>query len=205
MSASVAPKSPQPASTRHFFGIREPGRLVVAMFRLPLHLYRRGWGPLLGHTFLVFVHVGRKTGSPHETTAMVLRFDSTTDEAIICLGMGTERRLGTEPPCSPGTKGRDRPRVLRPSTGSSPRTRPSPPASSSAVSTHGDSASSRRCSVGRPAIRFGHSRVRACQALRRAQPQPEGKRRRYFPHPQRGVKPGGLRRSRLRERCAVRR
>ena len=88
MSASVAPKSPQPASTRHFFGIREPGRLAVAMFRLPLHLYRRGWGPLLGHTFLVFVHVGRKTGSPHETTAMVLGFDSTTDEAIICSAWG---------------------------------------------------------------------------------------------------------------------
>lgn len=88
MSASAAPKSPQPASTRHFFGIREPGRLAVAMFRLPLHLYRRGWGPLLGHTFLVFVHVGRRTGSPHETTAMMLGFDRTTNEAIICSAWG---------------------------------------------------------------------------------------------------------------------
>jgi deazaflavin-dependent oxidoreductase (nitroreductase family) len=58
------------------------------MFRLPLHLYRRGWGPLLGHTFLVLVHVGRKTGSPHETAAMTLGFDSTTNEATICSAWG---------------------------------------------------------------------------------------------------------------------
>ena len=90
MNTSLAPKAPQPASTKHFFGIREPGRLALAVFRLPLHLYRRGWGRLLGHTFLVFVHAGRKTGTPHEATAMVLRFDETTKEAVICSGWGPD-------------------------------------------------------------------------------------------------------------------
>jgi hypothetical protein len=35
---------------------RQPGRLALAVFRLPLPLYRRGWGWLLGHTFLLLVH-----------------------------------------------------------------------------------------------------------------------------------------------------
>ena len=61
---------------------------MLAVFRLPLHLYHRGWGRLLGHTFLVFVHAGRKTGTPHEVTAMVLRFDETTKEAVIFSAWG---------------------------------------------------------------------------------------------------------------------
>ena len=148
MSASAAPKSPQPASTRHFFGIREPGRLAVAMFRLPLHLYHRGWGPLLGHTFLVFVHVGRRTGSPHETTAMMLgstarrtKPSSVPHGDRTLTGYGTSafaRHYGSRSAASPSSL----------STDSSPRARPSPPASSSAVGTHGDSASWRGCSVG---------------------------------------------------------
>lgn len=88
MNMSVAPKEPHPVSTSHFFGIRAPGRLALAVFRLPLHLYRRGWGWLLGHTFLVFVHAGRKTGTPHLAIAMVLKFDKTTQEAVICSGWG---------------------------------------------------------------------------------------------------------------------
>jgi hypothetical protein len=46
---------------------RKPGRLALAVFRLPLPLYRRGWGGLLGHTFLLLVHARRKTGKLHFT------------------------------------------------------------------------------------------------------------------------------------------
>ena len=88
MNVTRAPRGPQPASTRHLFGIRAPGRLVLAVFRLPLHLYRRGWGRLLGHTFLLFVHAGRKTGTPHQSTAMVLKLDGTTKEAVIFSAWG---------------------------------------------------------------------------------------------------------------------
>ena len=101
MNTSLAPKAPQPASTKHFFGIREPGRLALAVFRLPLHLYRRGWGRFLGHSFLVFVHAGRNTGTPHEATAMVLSFDKTTKEAVICSAWGPDadwvRNLNVRP------------------------------------------------------------------------------------------------------------
>jgi deazaflavin-dependent oxidoreductase (nitroreductase family) len=62
----------------------------VAVFRLPLPLYRRGWGGLLGHTFLLLVHTGRKTGKLHSTVAMVLRYDRRTHEAVICSAWGPD-------------------------------------------------------------------------------------------------------------------
>jgi deazaflavin-dependent oxidoreductase (nitroreductase family) len=65
---------------------RRPGRLALAVFRVPLPLYRAGWGWLLGRTFLLLVHAGRNTGQPHAMTAMVLRYDAVTHEAVICSG-----------------------------------------------------------------------------------------------------------------------
>jgi AraC-like DNA-binding protein len=48
-----------------FLGLRRrPGRLALAMFRMPLRAYRHDAGWLLGRTFLEFVHTGRKTGRP---------------------------------------------------------------------------------------------------------------------------------------------
>jgi deazaflavin-dependent oxidoreductase (nitroreductase family) len=69
---------------------RKPGGLALAVFRLPLALYRRGWGGLLGHTFLLLVHAGRKSGKPHSTVAMVLRYDPQTHEAVVCSAWGQE-------------------------------------------------------------------------------------------------------------------
>jgi deazaflavin-dependent oxidoreductase (nitroreductase family) len=63
---------------------QQPGRLALFIFRLPLPLYRAGLGWLLGHTFLLLVHVGRKTGKPHATAAMVLAHNKSTGEAVIC-------------------------------------------------------------------------------------------------------------------------
>ena len=67
-------------STRPLLGFRrQPGRLALFIFRLPLPLYRAGWGWLfLGRTFLVLTHVGRKSGRPHATAAMVLAEDKAT-------------------------------------------------------------------------------------------------------------------------------
>jgi deazaflavin-dependent oxidoreductase (nitroreductase family) len=71
--------------TRSLFGLRnDPGRLALAVFRLPLGLYRRGWGSLLGHTFLLLVHVGRKSGTIYSSVAMALTYDRATKEAVIC-------------------------------------------------------------------------------------------------------------------------
>ena len=74
---------------RPLFGLRrQPGRLALALFRLPLPLYRRGWGGLLGRTFLLLVHEGRRTGETRATVAMVLRYDPQPHEAVICSAWG---------------------------------------------------------------------------------------------------------------------
>jgi len=70
-------------------GVRQqPGRLALAIFRLPLPMYRRGWGWLLGRTFLLIVHAGRKTGKQHSTVAMVLRYDRGPREAVVFSAWG---------------------------------------------------------------------------------------------------------------------
>ena len=58
------------------------------MFRLPLPLYQRGWGWLLGHTFLLVTHTGRKTGKRRETVAMALTYDPETHGAVVCSAWG---------------------------------------------------------------------------------------------------------------------
>ena len=82
----VAGRRQQGRSSRPLLGFRaRPGRLALWVFRLPLPLYRTGCGWLfLGRTFLVLTHVGRKTGTPHATAAMVLAEDKRTGEAVIC-------------------------------------------------------------------------------------------------------------------------
>lgn len=78
-------------STRPILGLRRtPGRLALFLFRLPLPLYRMGWGWLLGHTFLLLDHAGRKTGQRHSTAAMVLSYDPETEEAVICSVWGQD-------------------------------------------------------------------------------------------------------------------
>lgn len=86
--ADVATQSARERS-RFLLGLRRyPGRLALALFRMPLRAYHHGKGWLLGHTFLLLTHLGRKTGLPHETVAMVLRYRPETHEAVICSAWG---------------------------------------------------------------------------------------------------------------------
>ena len=76
---------------RRLLGLRVvPGRLALSVFRLPVGLYRHGWGWLLGHVFLRLVHVGRRTGRRHSTVAMVLAYDTKTRRAVICSAWGAD-------------------------------------------------------------------------------------------------------------------
>jgi deazaflavin-dependent oxidoreductase (nitroreductase family) len=78
-------------TTRPLLGLRRrPGGLALAVFRLPLVLYRRGWGWLLGTTFMLLVHAGRKTGQPHPMTAMVMSWNAATREVVIFSGWGPD-------------------------------------------------------------------------------------------------------------------
>jgi deazaflavin-dependent oxidoreductase (nitroreductase family) len=45
---------------------------------------------MLGRTFLMLVHVGRRTGEPHETVAMVLADDEDTGEVVIVSAWGAD-------------------------------------------------------------------------------------------------------------------
>jgi deazaflavin-dependent oxidoreductase (nitroreductase family) len=91
--AVSTPVIPPPVShpRKPLLGLRrKPGRLALAVFRMPLRAYRHDAGWLLGRTFVEFVHTGRKTGQPYETVAMVLRYDADAHEASICAGWGPD-------------------------------------------------------------------------------------------------------------------
>ncbi len=86
---------PTISSSRHgqrpLLGLRRtPGRLALAVFRMPLRLYRCGRGWMLGRTFLMLVHVGRTTGQPHDMVAMVIADHPDTGEVVICSGWGPD-------------------------------------------------------------------------------------------------------------------
>jgi deazaflavin-dependent oxidoreductase (nitroreductase family) len=57
---------------------------------MPRNAYRHGAGGLMGRTFLLLTHVGRRTGQTREVVAMVLHQDATTREAVICAAWGPD-------------------------------------------------------------------------------------------------------------------
>ena len=86
-----ASREPGSRPRRPLLGLRrKPGRLALAVFRMPLRAYRHDAGWLLGHTFMEFTHIGRKTGRRYEAVAMVLRYDADAREAVICGGWGPD-------------------------------------------------------------------------------------------------------------------
>jgi deazaflavin-dependent oxidoreductase (nitroreductase family) len=88
----VAPQRlPQNAPNRPLFGLRnKPGRVALALMRMPLRAYAHGQGHLLGHTFLEFTHIGRKTGMLRKSVAMVLDYDAVTGDAVIAAAWGPD-------------------------------------------------------------------------------------------------------------------
>ena len=76
---------------RPLLGLRHgPGRLALALFRLPLMAYQHDAGRALGRTFVAFTHVGRRSGRRHQAVAMVLRYDAATGEVIVCAAWGPQ-------------------------------------------------------------------------------------------------------------------
>jgi deazaflavin-dependent oxidoreductase (nitroreductase family) len=69
------PKRPEPPS-----GLRR------TLFRLPVHLYRMGLGPLFGDRFLLLEHVGRTSGEPRQAVVEVVEHSG--DDYVVCSGFG---------------------------------------------------------------------------------------------------------------------
>ena len=86
----VTATAPEPARARRpLLGLRrQPGRIVLALMRVPRPLYRRGWGWMLDHTFLLIAHQGRKTDKRRETVAMALAYDPDTHRAVVFSAWG---------------------------------------------------------------------------------------------------------------------
>jgi deazaflavin-dependent oxidoreductase (nitroreductase family) len=80
-----------PGRSRPMLGFRhQPGRLALALFRMPLGAYRHQKGWLLGHTFVLLTHIGRRTGQSYETVAMVLRYRIEPCEVVVASAWGPE-------------------------------------------------------------------------------------------------------------------
>lgn len=62
--------------------------LLLRLLDVPQHLYRHGWGWVLGHRVLQLTHRGRQTGRLSRTVLQVMRYDPTTGEAIVMSGSG---------------------------------------------------------------------------------------------------------------------
>ncbi|MGI5322237.1 nitroreductase family deazaflavin-dependent oxidoreductase [Actinomadura nitritigenes] len=63
-----------------------PSGLRRTLFRLPVHLYRMGLGPLFGDRFLLLEHVGRASGEPRQAVVEVV--ERSGDDYVVCSGFG---------------------------------------------------------------------------------------------------------------------
>jgi deazaflavin-dependent oxidoreductase (nitroreductase family) len=71
--------------TRPLLGLRRrPGRIALSVMRIPRPLFRHGCSGLLGHTFVLIAHRGRRSGARRETVAMALTWSPERGEAIVC-------------------------------------------------------------------------------------------------------------------------
>lgn len=86
----MAHRRPAGHEQRRLLGVRTPGRVALVVFRLPVRLYERGWGRLLGRTFLRLVHRGRRSGRLYSTVAMVLASDAASREVVVCSAWGAD-------------------------------------------------------------------------------------------------------------------
>jgi len=63
-------------------------RPVLFVLGLPRHLYRHGWGWLLGRRFMQLTHVGRRTGQVRTTVLEVVGSDRDRGEVWVVSGFG---------------------------------------------------------------------------------------------------------------------
>jgi len=66
----------------------KPAGALRLAFRLPIYLYHLNLGWILGHRFLLFVHLGRKSGLLRETVLEVILYDPATRETVVLSAWG---------------------------------------------------------------------------------------------------------------------
>lgn len=65
-----------------------PKGVLRFALRLPVYLYRIGFGRLFGHRFLLLVHRGRRSGRVYRTTLEVVCYDEVTRESMVLSAWG---------------------------------------------------------------------------------------------------------------------
>lgn len=58
------------------------------LFRVPVYLYRWNCGWLLGHRFLLLIHIGRRTGLRRHTVLEVMEYRKAGSEAVVMSAFG---------------------------------------------------------------------------------------------------------------------
>jgi deazaflavin-dependent oxidoreductase (nitroreductase family) len=65
-------------------------RTLRGLFRAPAFLYRWRCGWLLGHRFLLLIHVGRRTRRRHRTVLEIVDYRRADHEAVVISAFGRE-------------------------------------------------------------------------------------------------------------------
>jgi deazaflavin-dependent oxidoreductase (nitroreductase family) len=68
----------------------KPSPILRPLLQAPAYLYHWRLGGLLGHRFLLLVHVGRRTGRRYHTVLEVLEYRPELGEAIVMSGFGRD-------------------------------------------------------------------------------------------------------------------
>lgn len=89
---------------------RKPSGLFRWLLRLPVWLYRLGFGRLLGKRFLLLWHIGRRTGRAHATVLEVVQSDPADGSYVVAAAWGAGcdwvRNLRAHPQTSIAVAGR---------------------------------------------------------------------------------------------------
>ncbi len=69
-------------------GATQLNGMLRRLFRVPVYLYRWNCGSLLGHRFLLLIHVGRRTGLLRHTVLEVMEYRQEGPEAVVMSAFG---------------------------------------------------------------------------------------------------------------------
>ncbi len=67
-----------------------PSKLLQRLYRIPVFFYRWGLGWLFGKRFVLFQHIGRKSGKHYQTVVEVVEIEKDTGNVIVVAGYGSQ-------------------------------------------------------------------------------------------------------------------
>jgi hypothetical protein len=65
-----------------------PNRFLLRLYRIHVFLYNWGLGWLFGKRFVLFLHIGKKSGKHYQTVVEVVEIENDTGNVIVVAGYG---------------------------------------------------------------------------------------------------------------------